>query len=196
MGGSSSKVFISFRGADVRENFLSHLFSALERKKIKTFKDENLKRGEEITSSLVEIIKKSEISIVIFSQDYPYSPWCLDELFTILERKKKKKQLVVPIFYKVDPSDVQEVKGNYGSAIAQYNQHPQFRDKVNKWKLALTEISNLAGFYSLDSQYRPEAKLIDEVVKYVAVKLKDNESMIVAAVTAGATAGAIAGGGC
>eukprot|EP00257_Ricinus_communis_P022073 XP_015581708.1 disease resistance-like protein DSC1 [Ricinus communis] len=107
-------VFISFRGADVRDGFLSHLHQSLDRNQVNAFVDEKLKRGKEITSSLLEIIEKSYVSIVIFSKNYADSPWCLDELVKIFECYKKMKQIVVPVFYRVDPSHVQELTGNYG----------------------------------------------------------------------------------
>ncbi|EEF31827.1 conserved hypothetical protein [Ricinus communis] len=88
-------VFISFRGADVRDGFLSHLHQSLDRNQVNAFVDEKLKRGKEITSSLLEIIEKSYVSIVIFSKNYADSPWCLDELVKIFECYKKMKQIVV-----------------------------------------------------------------------------------------------------
>ncbi|GKF15267.1 NB-ARC domains-containing protein [Tanacetum coccineum] len=83
-------VFVSFRGEDIRKTFVNHLFSDFERKGIYAFKDDKkLKRGEEISSGLYEAIQQSRFLIVIFSNDYASSTWCLRELVKILECKKR-----------------------------------------------------------------------------------------------------------
>ncbi|KAJ9128650.1 hypothetical protein P3X46_034651 [Hevea brasiliensis] len=81
-------VFLSFRGQDTRDNFTRHLHEALCHKKIKTFTDNNLERGEEITPALLRTIEESMISIIIFSKNHASSPWCLDEMVKILECKE------------------------------------------------------------------------------------------------------------
>ena len=86
-------VFLSFRGKDTRNNFTSHLYDALCRKKIKTFIDDGLERGEEITGALLRTIEESKISVIIFSRNYASSPWCVDELVKILECKKAYGQV-------------------------------------------------------------------------------------------------------
>ena len=107
-------VFLSFRGKDIRHNFISHLNAALCRKKIVTFIDDKLNRGNEISPSLSSAIEGSKISIVIFSEGYASSRWCLNELVKILESKNKYGQIVVPVFYLVDPSDVRNQTGTFG----------------------------------------------------------------------------------
>ncbi|XP_057990282.1 uncharacterized protein LOC131172776 [Hevea brasiliensis] len=52
-------VFIGFRGDDTRYTILSHLRQAFEEKQIKVFKDEELRKGEEISSELLKIIRES-----------------------------------------------------------------------------------------------------------------------------------------
>ncbi|XP_058008198.1 disease resistance protein RPV1-like [Hevea brasiliensis] len=148
---SKYDVFISFRGKAIREGFLSHLFDALQRKQINTFLDENLRKGEEISPTLLETIEDSYVSIVVFSQNYADSPWCLNELVKILECKETLGQVVLPNFYHVYPTDVQNLTGNFGEAFA-FAKHREelkgYLDKVDKWLHALTEISNLSGWDS------------------------------------------------
>ncbi|GAY64285.1 hypothetical protein CUMW_232330 [Citrus unshiu] len=79
-------VFVSCSGEDTCDSFTSHLYSALSRQNIQTFIDDQLNRGNEISESLA--IKASAISVIIFSEDYASSRWCLDELVEILECKK------------------------------------------------------------------------------------------------------------
>jgi len=92
-------VFATFRGKGIHEDFLSHLIEAFRRKKLKAFVDDELKRGDEIPQSLVRGIEGSLISLMIFSQDYASSCWCLEELVTILQCREKYGQIVIPSFF-------------------------------------------------------------------------------------------------
>ncbi|BBH09916.1 Putative disease resistance TIR-NBS-LRR class protein [Prunus dulcis] len=131
-------VFLSFRGEDTRTNFTDHLHEALVRKGIRTFIDGELVRGEEISPALVKAIEESRISLIVFSENYASSRWCLDELVKILQCKESKQQVVLPIFYKVDPSDVRHQRSSYGDAFVQHER--KFKDdkeKVFKWRKLL-----------------------------------------------------------
>ncbi|KAL4560196.1 hypothetical protein LXL04_032345 [Taraxacum kok-saghyz] len=51
-------VFLSFRGEDTRKNFVGHLYDALERQGIRTFKDdERLEKGKRINDGLLKSIE-------------------------------------------------------------------------------------------------------------------------------------------
>ncbi|XP_052294828.1 disease resistance protein RPV1-like isoform X3 [Citrus sinensis] len=162
-------VFLSFRGEDTRDNFTSHLYSALCQKSIATFIDNDLKRGDEISQSLLDTIEASSISIVIFSKRHASSGWCLDELLKILECKHKYGQIVIPVFYRVDPSHVRKRIGSFGDSISKLEE--RFPDKMQRWRSALTEVANLSGFNS--HVIRPESKLIEEIVSEVLERLDD-----------------------
>ena len=140
-------VFLSFTGQDTRSHFTRHLYNALCQKGIRTFiDDKELRRGEEIPAAFVKVIEQSRISIIIFSKDYASSSWCLDELVKIIECKKTKGQLVWPIFYDLDPSEVRHQRGSFGRAMATYE--VKFKvEKVQKWRLALKEAANLCGWH-------------------------------------------------
>ncbi|XP_057989497.1 disease resistance protein RPV1-like [Hevea brasiliensis] len=170
--GKKWDVFISFRGDDTRYGILSHLSDALKDKQIKTFTDEELRKGEVISLELLTIIRESSVSIVLFSENYADSPWCLDELVEIRKCNEKSAQIVLPVFYKVDPTDVQKLSGNFGEAfaIAMHGEKGSSQ-KVDNWKRALMEVSNLAGW---DSQkIKSEAELVRGIVNYVSNKLSD-----------------------
>ena len=96
-------VFLSFRGEDTCMDFTSNLNGFLNMMGINTFMDDDLPRGEEISAQLLEAIECSRILIIIFSENYASSTWCLNELVKILECKKND-QMVLPVFYKVDLS--------------------------------------------------------------------------------------------
>ncbi|XP_068323198.1 disease resistance protein RUN1-like [Pyrus communis] len=57
-------VFLSFRGEDTRDTFTSHLHAALLRKKLDTYIDYKLERGDEIRPALLDAIGKSKLSNV------------------------------------------------------------------------------------------------------------------------------------
>ncbi|AES65250.1 putative TIR domain-containing protein [Medicago truncatula] len=123
VASNSFDVFISFRGDDTRRKFTSHLNEALKKSGVKTFIDDSeLKKGDEISSALIKAIEESCASIVIFSEDYASSKWCLNELVKILECKKDNGQIVIPIFYEIDPSHVRYQIGNYGQIVIPINE--------------------------------------------------------------------------
>jgi len=138
-------VFLSFRGEDTRYGVTGNLYKALRDSGIHTFiDDEDLQSGEEITPALLKAIEESRIAIVVLSHNYASSSFCLDELAAILECKNKGL-LVIPVFYKVDPSDVRHLKGSYGEALTNHQKSLKDKKKVQKWKMALRAVADLAG---------------------------------------------------
>ncbi|KAJ9167242.1 hypothetical protein P3X46_021906 [Hevea brasiliensis] len=163
-------VFLSFRGIDTRHNFASHLHAALCRKNITTFMDDVLERGEGISPALMKAIEESKISVVIFSENYASSRWCLDELVKIIDCKERMGLRVFPIFYHVDPSDVRKQTGKFGEAFGKVKEKFKHNlDVVEKWSIALTEAGNLSGW--VPSINRPESQLCDEVADKILKKL-------------------------
>ncbi|PRQ45492.1 putative winged helix-turn-helix DNA-binding domain, toll-like receptor [Rosa chinensis] len=162
-------VFLSFRGADTRNNFTGHLYSNLVNKGIKTFMDNDLTRGENIRKELLDVIEGSRISIVVFSANYASSKWCLDELVKIFQCKESKQQIVYPIFYQVDPLKIRYQKGQVGDAIAHLSKYKDNSEKVECWKAALTQAATLFGWHI--SYGGHEANVIDEIVKEIATKI-------------------------
>ncbi|MED6204482.1 hypothetical protein PIB30_009489 [Stylosanthes scabra] len=160
-------VFISFRGEDTRDGFTSHLCTALRKRNIHTYMDDKLVRGEQISSALEIAIQESTIYVIVLSQGYASSRWCLDELTSIMDCKHKFGREVIPVFFKVDPSHVRHQIESYGQAF-QKHQH-RYKDKVQPWKSALTQAANLSGW---DSRvFRPESVLVEEIVEDISRKL-------------------------
>ncbi|KAG5564734.1 hypothetical protein RHGRI_000811 [Rhododendron griersonianum] len=161
-------VFVSFRGADTRKKFTSHLFAALEDNGFHTFRDEKeLERGEFISDGLPKAIEHSRISLIVFSKDYAGSRWCFDELVKIMDCRETFKQIVVPIFYDVVPSDVRKQTGVLQDAFANHKKHLREEPdgKVEKWRVALTKTANLSGRHLLNEG--DEAELIKMIIEDV-----------------------------
>ncbi|KAG7941008.1 hypothetical protein I3843_16G016000, partial [Carya illinoinensis] len=137
-------VFLSFRSEDVRQNFISHLYQALDGNAINTYKDiVDLTKGDEISDALVKAIETSKILIIVLSKNFAGSKWCLDELLKILDCKDNKttKQIVLPIFYQVDPMDVWHQNGSFGKSFDRLKDNA----KMLKWKEALKRVADLSG---------------------------------------------------
>lgn len=141
-------VFLSFRGEDNRKTFTGHLYAALKQAGIKTFIDDyGLPRGEDISHQLQKAIRGSDIFLFIFSKNYAFSPWCLNELLEILECKQKMGKLVYPVFYDVSPSVVRNRTESFQTAFEGHEKtYFSNMEKVDKWKAAFTEAANLSGY--------------------------------------------------
>ncbi|XP_059657842.1 disease resistance protein L6-like [Cornus florida] len=178
-GGWDYEVFLSFRGADTRQNFTDHLYHGLMDAGIHTFRDDDeLRFGERISDELLEAIQHSKISIPVFSKDYASSKWCLNELNKMVERKRTLGQLILPIFYYVEPSDVRNQKGSYEEAFQKHEE--KYKDDsatVEGWKKSLREVGELKG-WSVNN-IRPQGKLVKKVVSKVWRELKKNYSLVV-----------------
>ncbi|KAL4330959.1 hypothetical protein AHAS_Ahas13G0452200 [Arachis hypogaea] len=164
------EVFICFRGEDTRNTFTSHLNAALRRLEIRTYIDHDLRRGEEIPERLLRAIKDAKLSVIVFSENFAASKWCLDEVVNILECKKRSNQIVVPVFYRVDPAVVRNQIGSYGDAFGKHEQ--RFEGEMNKvkiWREALTEAANHSGWGC--SLNKVESEIVEGIAMDVMEKL-------------------------
>ena len=142
------EVFLSFRGSDTRKNFIDHLYAALKQKGILTFRDdEKLERGTFIAPELLRTIEESRFAVVIMSQDYASSSWCLVELAKIVECMENERLIVLPVFHYIDPSDVRNLRKTFGEAFAKHEERDEDNiEEVRRWKVALTKVAKIAGW--------------------------------------------------
>ncbi|CAI8608213.1 unnamed protein product [Vicia faba] len=163
-------VFINFRGKDTRSKFVSHLYAAFTNAGINTFlDDESLEKGKELGPELLRAIDGSQIFIVVFSENYVHSSWCLDELQQIIKFNKDKDRLIMPLFHGgITPSYIREyAKHTFGEAPTRTNQRTDVKE--NPRKIALIAASNLAGWDM--NNYSNESSVVKEVVAQVLKKL-------------------------
>ncbi|KAL0005866.1 hypothetical protein SO802_013427 [Lithocarpus litseifolius] len=156
-------VFLSFRGEDTRRSITSSLYHALCREGIDTFIDNDLKKGDKISDELINIIENSTMSIVIFSENYASSTWCLDELAKIVECRNKNDQLVQPVFYMVEPSYVRYQRGKYKEALIKHEE--RFKNNVQRWRDALYEAAGYSGWHFKVNDSLTEYDLIQKIVE-------------------------------
>ncbi|XP_048325425.2 disease resistance protein RPV1-like isoform X2 [Ziziphus jujuba] len=169
-------VFISFRGKDTRKRFTTHLYSSLEGNGISTFMDdEELETGKAISPELLRAIKNSRLFIIVLSENYADSRWCLDELVHIIENLRPKSY-IIPIFYDVDPTVVRHQKNSYAIAFSDHEKKYKDQvDKINRWRLALTAVANISGWHLNDQS---EVQFIEYIVKEVFRKLGDTSRLL------------------
>lgn len=140
-------VFPSFRGLDVRKTFLSHFLKELDLRLIIAFKDSKIERSQAIEPELLQAIRSSRIAVVMFSKNYASSKWCLDELLEIVKCKQELEQIVIPVFYGLDPSDIRKQLGEFGEAFDKTCKN-RTESKIQLWRQALTDVANLEGHHS------------------------------------------------
>ncbi|KAK8712011.1 hypothetical protein V6N13_147264 [Hibiscus sabdariffa] len=161
-------VFLSFRGEDTRKNFTDHLYDALKRIGIVTFRDDlKLDVGEEITPKLFRAIQQSWCSVIVFSKTYAFSGWCLEELVEIVKQKNEKGHKLFPIFYDVNPSDLRKQKGKVEQAFVEHRERYK-EDQILRWRNALTQVASIKGWHLND---RHESEFIGDIVRKISAKL-------------------------
>ncbi|PWA43679.1 disease resistance protein (TIR-NBS-LRR class) [Artemisia annua] len=171
MGSSSYRydVFLSFSGEDTRKTFVDHLYDALQRQGIHTFKDdESLNKGKRINDELLVSIEESRFYVIVFSKNYASSSWCLNELVKIMECQRMSQHIAFPVFFDVDPSEVRQQHGLVGKALALHKNELQ----VEKWREALKEAANLSGWDLRKTANGHEAQVIKFIVEQVALELR------------------------
>ncbi|KAL2966540.1 hypothetical protein AAZX31_16G123200 [Glycine max] len=171
----SYDVFLSFRREDTRHGFTGNLYNVLRERGIHTFiDDDEPQKADQITKALEEAIKNSKIFIIVLSENYASSFFCLNELTHILNFTKGWDDvLVLPVFYKVDPSDVRHHRGSFGEALANHekNLNSNYMGKLKTWKMALRQVSNFSGHHFQPDGNKYEYKFIKEIVESVSNKL-------------------------
>ncbi|KAG2238357.1 hypothetical protein Bca52824_092388 [Brassica carinata] len=151
----SYDVFLNFRGPDVRKGFVGHLYKSLVRSGIYTFKDdEELAKGESISTELLKAIRNSKIHLVLV------------HIFRC--RESGSGQMVLPVFYKVSPSDVRRQRGSFGESFDKHRgRHPE--SKLQQWREALTQVSHFLGYHS--SNWDSDSQMIYEVTRDILERL-------------------------
>jgi hypothetical protein len=148
-------VFINHRGPDVKDTFASYLYRRLISNGLSVFLDrEVLEEGLNITSQIKDAIRVASVHVAIFSPTYAESQWCLDELVLMVI----SGAIILPVFYKVEPSVVRWTAGAYGEALQRLQakktldiktgvEKPRYdSDTIQNWRNALSHVADKSGF--------------------------------------------------
>ncbi|XP_056859060.1 disease resistance protein RPP2B-like [Raphanus sativus] len=112
------------------------------------------------------------MSIVVFSENYANSTWCLEELWKIMQCREKCGHGVIPIFYKVKKFDVENQKGSFEAPFKNPKESLKGDgQKVGAWKEALRAASNILGFVLPEE--RPESEFVEKIAKETFRMLND-----------------------
>ncbi|KAE8702150.1 hypothetical protein F3Y22_tig00110500pilonHSYRG00156 [Hibiscus syriacus] len=135
------------------------------------FDEEKLERGEQLSLALSRAISASDLSIIILSADYTSSKSCLAELSDIMHRRRTRQYIVLPIFYHVDPSDVQNLSGSFKTSFDVHESNGL--RQVQQWKEDFAQVGSLAGIRIEDD--KPETDHIKHIVEYTMQKLMKHQ---------------------
>ena len=137
---------MSFSLEGLGASFSPRLYNALQKAGIYVVADRiELSMGG-LDLNVSGVIEGSRVSIIGLTI-YPYSRWYLQEIEKIMECRSSKGQVVVPVFYEVDPSDVHDQMGHFGQAFRRTEERESTnKNKVLGYRNALQQASCLSGF--------------------------------------------------
>ncbi|PRQ47568.1 putative TIR domain, P-loop containing nucleoside triphosphate hydrolase [Rosa chinensis] len=157
-------VYVSFHGDGPHLGFVDHLYDALDKNAVVTFRDDKiLERGSSISSVVLKAIEESRVALIIVSANYASSSWCLDELWNIFQCKSMERD-IIPVYYEMNILLLRQQGGvNKILLRPEVTEHEEVYwekwDKLNMWQQqcrdALVQLCYIDGF-ALDSENVPE----------------------------------------
>ncbi|EOA27333.1 hypothetical protein CARUB_v10023449mg [Capsella rubella] len=170
-----SDVFLSFRDVDTRRNFISFLYTELIQNKLRipSFKyDLQISpEVERISPELERAIEGSRFAVVVVSENYSASPWCLAELVKVMDFVRNDSITVIPVFYDVEPC---HVRRQIGKVAEHFKMHEAREDheKVLLWRRALTDLGNYSGICA--SKCEDDSKIVDKITELISKNLMND----------------------
>ncbi|KAM7481222.1 hypothetical protein LguiB_005805 [Lonicera macranthoides] len=142
-----------------------YLYKALVDSGLRIFRDgDPIERSEAIKSEVKKAMELSRFCIVVLSESYASSKWCLDQLVMMIECKRNA---IFSLFY--------DQKGRIGERFARYEEQlkveidyqrtEKLLDKIQGWSDALSFASDLPGFVLQNQADRDESKFIQKIIE-------------------------------
>ncbi|GLJ23046.1 hypothetical protein SUGI_0434910 [Cryptomeria japonica] len=161
-------IFINHRGPDTKHTLATSIYHTLKPMGLEVFLDDlELELGDFIPSEIQDAMTNSFLHIAIISPKYAESPWCLAELSFALKSGKK----IIPVFYKVDPSDIRWIakgKGVYSDAFSMHEESGRYSSaKLEDWKLALQNVTYVTGYIVKENDDEEKEKLLKAIKDYI-----------------------------
>lgn len=187
---TSYKSFICHRGPDTKTNLVSHLHSDLDKCGMQPFLDrESLVKGLGLETQIEKAIATVSVNIVIFSENFASSPWCLKELVRILV---SKAHIIPVLFHRVEISDLEtseDSDGEYARALRKLKDEsildpatnqvtPKYDSStIEKWKQALSEFGRRKDFINInDDEFNGDEVLLRDKIVNKATQLVRKKS--------------------
>ncbi|XP_031475157.2 disease resistance protein RUN1-like [Nymphaea colorata] len=167
-------VFLSFRQIDTGKTFADHLYHALRQSGVRVFRDSKVLEERKEIGRLFDVIERSRIFVVVFSLNYARSTWCLTENEKIVwvARTGEAGRLILPVFYRIDPTDVCQQTEPFTGAVLEHEKDMGVNDEtVKEWREALRKASKFPGYESEKIPDRLEATLVDMIVQRILKEL-------------------------
>lgn len=163
---NDSQVFLAFRGPDTRYGLAAYLYTSLVAAGIRVFNDDDPSLiGKDVAREIRNAIDHSIISIPILSENYTSSRWCLDDLAQIVDCKRTKGQKILPIFYKVKPSQMQDASHCLRLQLKDLEDESTYE----RWERAMREVGSCKGGWESDQiADGHEGVLVKQVVQEVS----------------------------
>lgn len=164
----TNDVFLTFLGSDPSNGFIRNLYKALNEKGINTFIDDQEETKSSLRS-LINVINDSRFAIIVFSENYADSSFCLEVLSYILDTFQQRygHPFIIPVFYNIDPSHVRNQSGPYKIAFAKH-EDKENKDKVLKWRNALSQVADFSDRWQFNHRYLP-LTLLTFVLFYIFI---------------------------
>nr|AGH33851.1 resistance gene-like protein [Cucumis melo] len=174
-------VFLSFRGVDTRNNITNLLYEALRRQGIIVFRDDDeLERGKAIANTLTNSIRQSRCTIVILSKRYADSKWCLRELVEIVKCKNSFNQIVLVVFYKIKPSDVNSPTGIFEKFFVDFeNDVKENFEEVQDWRNAMEVVGGLTPWVVNETETEEVQKIVKHAFDLLRPDLLSHDENLV-----------------
>ena len=123
---------------------MSFLEKDLSAAGLRAFLDcKSIDMGEDSWECIEHAIKRSPVAVVVFSERFADSVWCLRELHAMLHMSSAT---VLPVFYNVQPWEVRfpeegRLKGGFEKLC---ERHP--KEVIDEWREDLEHASKLMGW--------------------------------------------------
>ncbi|KAG0561264.1 hypothetical protein KC19_9G049900 [Ceratodon purpureus] len=166
VGFEEYDVFLCHRGPDTKTAFVSFLYDRLEAAGLRPFLDcKSIGKGQHSQAWMDSAVKTTPIALVIFSENFADSEWCLNELKVMLDTPGVK---VLPVFYKVQPDEVCCPEEGRLSAAFEKLKRRHDETSIERWRDALKRASGLNGWVYEAAGQSLETDLVTAIVREVS----------------------------
>ncbi|KAG0612323.1 hypothetical protein M758_6G018800 [Ceratodon purpureus] len=156
-------VFISHRGPDTKSGFVGFLYKDLVAAGLQPFLDcKSIDIGDDSWDCIEHAIKRTPLALVVFSESFAQSEWCLRELHVMLHTPSVK---VLPVFYNVRPSEVRfPESGRLKDGFEKLASRHHHSNIIEQWRADLDQASKIMGWEHSPDNRRLEVDLVKVIV--------------------------------